>query len=143
MDRPIKSGDDEFGLFPVTDRRGLPADSRGVNMLANQDWTTLGFHESTLAGLSHRGGTVRLSLDGVRTPDGREAAEVVIEGVRDVLRDNSPTGSLYMEQPDGEVLTLRQDGDAVTLVVEWNDFAAKRQHVAVYTLVGGRIAEVG
>ena len=112
-------------------------------MLANQDWTTLGFHESTLAGLSHRGGTIRLSLDGVQTPDGQQAAEVVVEGVRDVLRDGSSSGSLSMEEADGEVLTLRQDGDDVTLAVEWNDFAAKRQHVAVYTLVGGRIAEVG
>jgi hypothetical protein len=60
--------------------------------------------------------------------------------VRSILRDGLPVEELRMEEKDGEILTLREQNGDVRLVVEWNDFAAKRQHTAVYDLIGGTIA---
>ncbi len=104
----------------------------------NQDLAQVSFHEATLVGISRQGGDVDLALDGVLVADTRRPANVIVEGVSGILREGLPVDELRMEE-DGEILTLREKGTDVILVIQWNDFATKRQHVVVYNLLGGQI----
>jgi hypothetical protein len=106
---------------------------------ANQDLAQVSFHEATIVNISRLGDVVDLALDGVLIADTRRPANVTVEGVRGVLRDGSPANELHMEEEDGEILTLREEGEDVILVVQWNDFATKRQDIVVYKLLGGKI----
>jgi hypothetical protein len=100
----------------------------------------LSFHEATITGIARRGNVVTLTLDDALLTGSRGPAEVTIAGVRNIQRDGLPVAALSMEEKDGEILTLREQDGGVRLVVEWNDFATRRQHIVVYDLIGGTIA---
>ena len=109
-------------------------------MNTEPDMTQISFHEATLTGIVRRGSTVSLTLEDVFVAGVQRAAEVSVEGVDAVLRDDVPLSDLRMEKEDGEILTLREEDGQVLLIIEWNDFAAKSQEMAVYTLNGPNIA---
>lgn len=106
---------------------------------ANPAQAQASLHEATLAGISQRGDTIDLKLDDVAVGDARVPASVTINGVQRILREGSPVETVSMEAQDGEVLSLRQEGDRVLFVVQWNDFAAKRETIVTYALLGGRL----
>ena len=97
------------------------------------------FHEATIVGMSHYGNTVDLTFDDVLIEGSRVSAEVALQGVRRTLRDGAPVETISMEQKDGEVLSLRQEGDWVLFVVQWNDYSNKHLTVVTYRLLGARI----
>ncbi len=105
----------------------------------SQDQTRTSFHEATLVGVSCHGDTIDLMLNDVLVGKARVPISVTIEGARRILREGLPVQGVSMEEEDGEVLSLRQERDQVLLVVQWNNFAAKRQAIVTYNLVGGRI----
>lgn len=111
-------------------------------MLVDQILTEVGFHEATIVALSHAKGEIRLRLERVSTPDGTRNLEVVIDGVRSVLRDGVLIEELRLEREDGEILALREATDGVVFAVEWNDFSAKTQETVVYDLVGGHFRRI-
>lgn len=107
---------------------------------AKPDAAQISFHEATLTGIVRQDSVVTLSLEGVFVAGDHRDAEVMVEGVDAVLRDGVPIAGLHMEKEDGEILTLREEGGQVLLIIEWNDFAAKSQEMAVYTLNGPNIS---
>ena len=109
-------------------------------MNTEPDMTQISFHEATLTGIVRRGSAVSLSLEGVFVSGVQRAAEVTVEGVDAMLRDGVLIADLHMEKEDGEILTLREEGGQFLLAIEWNNFAAKSQEIAVYTFNGPKIA---
>lgn len=104
-----------------------------------QDLSHVSFHEAILTGIMRTGSNVTLTLEDVHVADVQRAAEVVVEGVDLVLRNDLPIADLRMEKVDGEVLTLREDGGRVLLAVEWNDFATRSQETVVYAFEGSEV----
>lgn len=52
-----------------------------------------------------------------------------------IFVDGVEVETLSMEAPDGEVLSWTRTEQRVELIVEWNDFAAKRRHTRAYRFV--------
>ena len=106
---------------------------------SDSDFTQISFHEAGLVGLSHVDHTVNLELEGVFVAGVLKAAEVSIEKVTSVVRNELPISHFRMEKRDAEVLTIREENDHVAIAVQWDDYAAKTHEVVAYILNGPNV----
>lgn len=97
------------------------------------------FHDSTLVSLTHNGDEVSLLLDDVWWSDHTGPAAVILHGVSQVTRNSAKVQRLDMETRDAEILTLRQDNAAVTLVISWNELSSAHSNIVTYVLEGARL----
>ena len=98
------------------------------------------FHDSGLLDLNQTGNTITLTLENVLVGDSQKNVQVKIAGVDKIVRNGDPIDELRMEKESGEVLTLRQEGKQVSLVIQWDDFKARTHEVIAYTLGGPDIS---
>ena len=85
------------------------------------------FHESTILDLSKKEGTISIKVTDAEVGHNgkRISVLVVFYGVCELKIDNVISKNLGMECEDGEIVTLRRDGDGVFLLVTWHDFKTK------------------
>lgn len=105
--------------------------------ITNQDQVS--FHEATLVSISHFNDRVKLSLDDVLVCDTRVPADVDIENVRSIFRNDLAVKSVEMEEEDGEVLGVVQQNGQIVFVVQWNNFFEKTQSTVVYKFCGENV----
>jgi hypothetical protein len=87
------------------------------------------FHEATILELSSEATEVTLVAGDVKLDDRGTlgTATLRMKGVTAILVDGVLAPAVAMEYDDGEILTLSPLEDHADLIVEWNDFAAKRR----------------
>lgn len=103
------------------------------------DLRQISFHDSGLLNLSQDGSTINLALEDVLVGDVQKDARVTIDGVHKIIRNGDPVSNLKMEKESGEVLTLRQEGKQISLVIQWDDFNARTHEIIAYILDGPEI----
>lgn len=104
------------------------------------DLRQVSFHDSGLLDLSQIGSTITLALENVLVGDVQKDVRVKIDGVCKIVRNDDPISDLKMEKESGEILTLRQEGMQISLVIQWDDFNARTHEVIAYTLDGPEIS---
>ncbi len=99
-------------------------------------------HESTVRNINQSGSDVHIELDDVSfdgrtTDDNRKPVLVTVNNVTEILRDSVPVNSIYSEMEDGELVSLDQEENGVTLLIEWISYTPKKRITVSYDLVGG------
>ena len=104
------------------------------------DQDQIGFHEAVVTAISRRGSDLRIKLEDVLVNDANKSMEVKIEGVETVEQNGVIISDIRLEKTEAELLRLKkQDNNHVILVIEWKDYAARKQDIVVYDLRGSKI----
>jgi hypothetical protein len=80
------------------------------------------FHDSSLVAIVHHDDDASLSFENVYVDGVLRFAEVILNGVIQISRDNSPIEKLEIVHDDGEVLELSAIDGTLTMLVEWVDY---------------------
>jgi hypothetical protein len=99
-----------------------------------QSAQTIGFHESSLVGVSREDGNITLELEGVHVGNELHFAVVCLKGVQSLTCDGFGVDDLVPEAEDGEVLTLQHTKNTLHLIVEWNDFKKRQSKTSSYRI---------
>ena len=99
----------------------------------------IGFHEASIVGLRHEGGTVTFELEGVHLGAEMHSAIIQLKGVQKITRNGVQVKNLVMESDDGEILTLQNTGTTLRLLVEWNDFKKHHSQTSSYRITSNSI----
>jgi hypothetical protein len=92
------------------------------------------FHESSLVGWRHLGGTLTLELEGAYVGGDIRNVSLRLEAVSTVLRDGVAVESFTSEFQDGEVLTLEYTETSLHVIVEWTDFKSHQSQTHSYRI---------
>ena len=97
---------------------------------------SLSFHEATVLGVAAKPAAFEVELEVATGSEKLKSIVLDFHSVQSLTRDDVPVGAFEMEQPDGEVLTLRRKADEFLMIVEWNDFNAGARHTSAWRWTG-------
>lgn len=94
------------------------------------------FHDQSLDSLSHVGDSIQMALSGcVDEDDKRWNAAAHFGGVRDVTVNDVPTARLEMGEDDGEILTMKPNGNTMHLHVIWRNHKTREDAFRAFQFV--------
>ena len=93
-----------------------------------------GFHDAALVGLAAAGGKAQLFFQNVWTSDDEVyMVVVVIDGVKDIKRNEEPVDCLSMEGDHANVIEFSWADDVAVLLVEWRSSSPPSGRICSYT----------
>ena len=100
----------------------------------------MGFHEATVVRFCKYDAVLELELEDVLV-DGQKARVVLkVLPVSSVMIDGELSNAPLMAADDGEILTLEMSENALSLIIEWNDFSRRKSFTKSYRVLGGEIS---
>lgn len=100
----------------------------------------MNFHEASVVRFCKSDEGIELQLDNVLVGGERRRVILNISPVFSMKIDGEMSSAPLMAADDGEILTLEMSEQAVSLVIEWNDFSNKKSFVRSYQLLGRKVS---
>ena len=99
------------------------------------------FHEASVLEIFVENGDCLLRLDDVACDQGKLQVLVAVRGLEKVFIDSIQADytKLKMIAPDGEILSLELENDALFILIEWNNFPLRSSITHSYRIEGEEV----
>lgn len=102
----------------------------------------MGFHEATVVRFCRYDAVLEIELEDVLVDGQKSRVTLMVSPVSSVLIDGelSNVNVPLMEANDGEILTVDMSENALSLIIEWNDFSRGKAFTKSYRVSGGKVS---